>query len=375
MFYRLKNRLERIRFELHYIFNVSLIRFSMSEKRILIIKNDAIGDYIIFRNFVNEIKESVKYNDYKLYILISERVYPIAKELDSDLYEHILLNTYSNCIKIGDKIRFYKQLSQFNFETIIVPVYSPDIKTQEITKHIKAKFKLGFIGDTSNQTVEQKLYYEKYYTYKFPIHETRIHEFEKMSDFFEAVLNKNCSITKPEIKLNKTEFLNAIVFCPGAGHAFRMWPTDHISKLIMLIASQYPNISFIVAVGKNEKYLFNEIKKSVSIPITHYQIQSTLGLVQLFVNSNLVICNDSSAAHIAVASNARSICISNGNNYKRFIPYPQNTESNQTVLLPDLIDKMSDEEQKMLYFSSQIDIKLVKVEQVFNVCLKLLNDK
>lgn len=375
MLYRLKIKLENIRLNLYYIFNVKLSRFTPPKKRILIIKNDAIGDYIIFRNFLTAIKKSENYRCYELCFLTSEKVYSIAKELDGDLYEKIILNTYNKIETIDKKISFFKQLNQLNFEIIIVPSFSPDVKTQEILKHTRAIYKFGFVGDTSNQSNEQKMYYEKYYTFKLPVNNERFHELEKLTDFFCEFVNQKLDVVKPEISLRKTENVNAIVFCPGAGHAFRMWPTQNISELIKLIVARYSNTTIIIATSKNEEYLYNDIKEIVSVPIVNYQIQSTIGLAQLFLNSKLVVCNDSSAAHIAVASGAQSICISNGNNYNRFIPYPEYINSKQIVLLPDSIKNMSDKEQKKLYFRSDIDIKLISVECVYNACQKILDDK
>ena len=48
-----------------------------------------------------------------------------------------------------------------------------------------------------------------------------------------------------------------------------------------------------------------------------------LELIELIRLSKLVIANDSASIHIAYAVKTNSICISGGNNFGRFVPYPK----------------------------------------------------
>jgi hypothetical protein len=57
--------------KLPYLFRF-LARFRKPAKRLLIIKTDAIGDFILFRNFIEEVKLSLKYRDYEIELLGNE---------------------------------------------------------------------------------------------------------------------------------------------------------------------------------------------------------------------------------------------------------------------------------------------------------------
>src|ERR1700744_4365147 len=46
-----------------------LAKFRTPKKRILLIKTDAIGDYILFRNFIEVLKTSELYRDYEITLL------------------------------------------------------------------------------------------------------------------------------------------------------------------------------------------------------------------------------------------------------------------------------------------------------------------
>ncbi|MDB5157788.1 MAG: lipopolysaccharide core biosynthesis protein, partial [Mucilaginibacter sp.] len=46
-----------------------LAKFRKPAKRLLLIKTDAIGDYVLFRNFIEILKRSEKYKDYQIDLL------------------------------------------------------------------------------------------------------------------------------------------------------------------------------------------------------------------------------------------------------------------------------------------------------------------
>jgi ADP-heptose:LPS heptosyltransferase len=50
-------------------------------------------------------------------------------------------------------------------------------------------------------------------------------------------------------------------------------------------------------------------------------------LIDIIGNAELVVGNDTSAIHIAVAAKRKSVCILGGGHFERFVPYPQHFES------------------------------------------------
>ena len=56
----------------------------ISKNKILLIRLDAIGDYVLFRNFIESIKTHVNYKDYSLTLLGNLRWKSLAEELDSE---------------------------------------------------------------------------------------------------------------------------------------------------------------------------------------------------------------------------------------------------------------------------------------------------
>ncbi len=56
----------------------------------MIIRFDAIGDYILFRNFIEVLKKSEKYRDYKITLLGNNAWKSLSKELDSEFVDEFI---------------------------------------------------------------------------------------------------------------------------------------------------------------------------------------------------------------------------------------------------------------------------------------------
>ena len=371
---RIKPRIDSLRLKLYFLLAIKWSK-SSRKKRILIVKNDSIGDYIIFRNFLNEIKNSKKFRDYELYLLTTLKLKNIAGELDGDVLKEILLYDRKELINVENQLRFYDSIRSYKFEYLVYPTYSPDSWTQHLIKYLAAKYKIGFNGDLSNQTERDKVYFERYYTHLVSIGKKFSHEFEKNVDFFTDLLEQDVVISKPELVIESKK-LNKILICPGAQHEFRIWSLANFAKLITALHEKFPDASFEVATGPGEENLFTGIAGATKVPLSNFKIDSIAKLAKLMSAVRLIVCNDSSAAHIAVAVNSRSVCISNGNHFRRFIPYPEKMSVAQKVVLPkSLIEVLENNEAgDKYYFGSTLNINEITVEDVFRESASYLNE-
>lgn len=65
-------------------------KFRRQQKRLLIIKTDAIGDYILFRNFIEVVKRSDLYRDYEIDLLGNVLWQDIALKYDQPYIENFI---------------------------------------------------------------------------------------------------------------------------------------------------------------------------------------------------------------------------------------------------------------------------------------------
>ena len=95
---------------------------------------------------------------------------------------------------------------------------------------------------------------------------------------------------------------------------------------------------------------------------------SLLELLHVIYNGNLMIANETSAPHFAVALEMTNVfVIYNGNHYGRFTPYPKEVSENYHVIYHPEIEKDLDDYKKLSNnygFGSDLDINEISFDMV-----------
>ena len=99
----------------------------VNEKSVLLIRIDATGDYILFRNFIKIIRKSDKYKNYKITLLGNEVWKKIAEELDGKFIDNFI---WLNRKKFNKNFIYrYQKFTEIvinGYEIVINPRYSPE---------------------------------------------------------------------------------------------------------------------------------------------------------------------------------------------------------------------------------------------------------
>jgi ADP-heptose:LPS heptosyltransferase len=362
----------------HYMF---VKKIKTPEKHILIQKIDAVGDYIIARNFFEYIIRHESFKGYRFYLLANVRLRSFIEETDRSLYEEVIYADLNKLDTLKDKFRFYKRLRNLKLDTIIHSTYSRSFVTDEIIFRSGAHKAIGFLGDTTNISVDHKRITDAYYSSLVDVDkelEPLSHEFEKQKTFFETILKEKVLIPKPVIGSGevKAEQEPCLVICPGAQHARRAWKAGHFSKLINLMVKDFKTLHIIIVCGPNEEPIGNSIIGNCADP-SQVKLVNTTSIYSLYrqiEKASLVVANDSAPIHIAVALNKKSVCISNGNHYKRFVSYPKQVYSDLKVVFPPFFNKNLNDEFAATYYkeTSKLNINEILPESVYEACKPFL---
>jgi len=334
---------------------------------LLIVKVDSIGDYVLFRNFIQEIKNSDTYKNHRITLCGNSWWKDLAENLDASVIDNFIWIDYSKLNDCGYWFRLHKKIFFSRFETVIQSTFSRDRIGDDIVKYSAAKKKIGSEGDLVNLTALKKKENDETYTRLIPSAGKYMFEFNRNKHFFEQVLNKKIAISKPSIaSVHQTE--TKIIFFPGAKDTFRRWSTGNFAALSKKLKSDFPAATFVICGSAQDTPMAKEIIALSTVSFT--DLTGKLSLMQLVAEleqAKLVIANDSGPFHIAVALNKKVICISNGNNYSRFTPYPEEMKTQSIVIYPDQITARSEQERREQFCREvkEIDINNISVEQVY----------
>jgi ADP-heptose:LPS heptosyltransferase len=320
-----------------------------TSKSIIINKTDAIGDYLLFRPFLNVIKSS--YPNQKIILIGNIQWKQISESFDSKNIDEFIwidkkkidfndLNLYT--------IDFLLKVSFYRCEKAIYPVYSRDYAFGDlIMSFIYSKDKISYIGDDVNLISNFKN--DEIYTKLIKVDE--VHDFDKHKFFFEKLINRKINQNEIDFDLyNKTKKINTITICPGSSQTHKMWPNSNWILTIDFLLMKYPNYSINILGGIeiSEFGKFIDEKYHENDKINNLINQTTLlEVIEIISQSSLLITVDSMSVHIGYQTNTPTICIYKGNHYGRFLPY--NNASKFKLCVPNEIKKISEDKRKILF--------------------------
>jgi ADP-heptose:LPS heptosyltransferase len=298
-------------------------RFRKPRKRVQIIKTDAIGDYILFRNFIEIVKQSDTFKGYKIDLLGNSLWQDIALLYDKPFVEGFLFITPDDLYEAPlSAFKSGWQLFSKRYDTVLQPTFARTFINDALAAFTAAKHIIGFEGDTERINPKYKTHTDKFYTQKLQLPAGTDFEFDRSKFFFEEVLNQKITINGPHIPIAGGKKEGVIIF-PGAGIAKRSWEKEKFLELIKYIKKETSQPVYLAG-GPSEiltgAYLTENLP---SASIYNLIGKTTLPqLVELIGNAALVITNETSAVHIAAATQTKAICILGGGHFGRFSPYP-----------------------------------------------------
>ena len=347
----------------------------IKRKSLLLVRLDAIGDYVLFRNFIKLLKKSQKYNDYTITLLGNSVWKNLSKELDYEYVDDFIWldrNKFHN--NLIYRYKKLKEITFYGYEIVINPAYSREFYYSDtIVKLLTANEKIGSISDTSNLNVFKNNVSDKYYTKLISTKKEIMFEFNRNKEFFEKLLEENLLIVKPNIKLKEKKLSfnlpqNYAIFFVGAGKNFRKWDIQKFAMVAKHLKDNY-DYKIVLCGGANDIKESKSFKQCFNDDYLDLVGKTTLvELLYVFNNGNIIISNDTAAPHIAVALSMKNVfVISNGFHLGRFVPYPKNLSENYHVIYHPEIEKNLDDFKELCnkyYFGSELNINKISVDTV-----------
>lgn len=342
-------------------------------KTLLIVRLDSIGDYVLFRNFIREIKNSSRFKYYKVTLCGNNDWKDLAYEFDRNCVDEFVWVDKKKFWESENKIYRYKKLLKLHFSGYEVLIQPNDSRTKYrdyIIRNSGAKYIIGDEADSmflfSKDESEEKGRIDEQIA---PSSES-LFQFYRNKSFIESLTKEKSEIQKPYFEnVTKKSKEDYIVMFPGAGNKRRKWSPDNYAEICRRIQST-ESIKIVICGSKADKLSAeNIIEKSGTKNIEDKTGQTSLpDLVNLISNARLLISNESCAVHIAAAVNVNAICISNGNHYGRFNPYPEEiTKCIKTIYHPEIRNSSEEFDKIVKRYSkkSELDINSIVADEVF----------
>jgi len=321
-------------------------------KELLIVNTDSIGDYIIFRNFLKEIKNSEKYKGYKITLLGSDVFKEFAEYLDSDIVDTFLWSKpRAQEFSTEDKNQLKSDLHnrqgmKYFYDTIIYSSYNSmakreflDFLVSEILFNEKVIHHDNIINNSDHRKSTEMLSYT--YVYR-NFKSNTMFEFDINKCFFEDLINEKIHLKYPVIEPRKVKFCYGylrqrtreyVAINPCAFDNFRMWNPLNWVKIIKYIYNE-KELDVIIVCSEKEKKYCESITELLDFNVDILAGLPVGKLLATIKAARMYIGQDSGIFHVAAALGTRSLCLSAGNAYFRFMNYPK-SRKNVKVLFPE----------------------------------------
>ena len=351
-------------------------------KTLLLIRLDGIGDYVLFRNYIQILAESQKYKDYSITLLGNRAWKGLSEELDQKFIDNFIwIDTSKFTKNLIYRYRKLREIVSKTYEIIVNPTFSRQYFLDDnISKLVNAKTKISNHGDLSNIKMWQRKISNKYYNTLIEVDDRLMFEFNRNRDFFEALIKRELQISKPYIshERNCTTLelpTKYIILSIGAGSCSRKWTINNYAELGSFINEKY-GYDIVLCGGTDDiedaKKFKNYYNKSFKDLVGQISLVDYLYVIK---NACYMISNESSSPHLAMAVGMNNVfVIANGNNYGRFSPYPNNIKGSYYAIFHPSIVQNQHKFQSISHNSasaSLYDIQEITIDAV----KKVLDDK
>jgi len=305
------------------VFLSKLVNRQKQEYDVLLVKVDAIGDFVLWLDAFSAIEK--KYAGKKIALMCNRHVLEIAKNFQcvSKIF------SVKKHIGLGSLYRWAWKLQRYHFKEVINPVFSRTFSMDQLIRLINADEKVGFCGDASNMSAQDKRTCDAFYTRLIVGSSSNQSELLRNADFASQLCGSTFTTSLPNIRLlpqalQKNIPLPYCVFSLGAGSRKRCWDVQKFIELTKVIPS--PISIVLIGAGKHERRFSKKFTFGVSPKRQVYDLTNRTTLVEslhVIKNALFTVGNDSAHIHISAALRTPSICIAGRAQWERFIPYAQ----------------------------------------------------
>ena len=325
-------------------FCLLFIKKQTTHQIVLLIRQDAIGDFVLWLDTAKGYRKLYPPENYKIVLVGNALWCDLAKELP--FWDEVLpVNVKAFKTLSGYRWNILRIVRNFGAKIAIQPTFSREFYHGDtLIRASNASRKISSIGDMSNRNGLKTFLADSWHTELIPASPEPLSEMMRNSEFFSGLTGGTHHVKFPELNVPKTWLPPKhrdqlfYVLVPGAGTSRKKWAPDFFAKLAEKIY-QRSGWNGLIFGAQQELFLGEQIQKQSDAPLLNLvgktELTELSGLLSL---SQLIISNDTGAVHIASAVGTPTVCILGGGHFGRFVPYPE--LAGQTNYLKVVFHKM-----------------------------------
>jgi ADP-heptose:LPS heptosyltransferase len=313
---------------------------------VLLIRMDAIGDFIVWLDAARAIVKHYRNQDKRVVLLGNVTWADWARDLN--LFDSVIAIDRKGFLQsLSYRWRIGLQVRKLACATAIYPSYSREWLLGDALVRISgARERIGSSGDNYHSTRWQQRIANLWYTRLVSADSAPQMELKRNAEFVRNLCDANFTAKVLDLRAITTLALDArwrvaipqeesyYVMFPGAGWSGRRWPIGNFAQIAQKL---YVKTGWhgVICGGDEDRSIGEELCKQSSAPLLNCCGETHLTqLAAIVASAKLLVANETSAMHIAAACGVPTVCILGGGDYGRFLPYEVERPSSTALPYP-----------------------------------------
>ena len=304
-------------------------------KKILIIRLDEIGDYLLFRNTMAAYRDNPEWAGYEITLLGNvfwKEMFEFADSSLADKSYWVNKHEYFSDHQLRKKL--WLSLSQEGFEIAICPSHCRPLLLDDLCMLASgAKTRIGCYNDLEYKEINKLS--DSHYTSLYK-NDKLEHELFYNRGFANWCCHSHLSYTRPSInppgitQLPEKDYILCFV---GASKQSKVWSAERWIELIK-ISTEHQDFDTIIAGGTTDLEIAGKIIQATNVSSIVGKT-TTLEMMDWVANAKGVISNDTMASHLAISTRTPTVIVANGVNFYKFCAYKEAGISGVSAVYPD----------------------------------------
>lgn len=299
---------------------VGLEQTALGARRVLLIRLDAIGDFVLWLEAGRVLAADLRLQGYEVVLLANSTWADWASSLGiADEVWALDVRRFRNGFVY--RARWLRKMARAGFVRAIQPAVTRVFRLGDALIEASAAHERIAFGAAPNDHPALRLLSDRWYSRLISAPAATDSELETNARFMCELGYSNFEPALADLRQSEVSRAASVLLCPSASWAGKRWPEAHYVALGRRIADTGSPV--VVAGGPQDTALVQRIAAAIGSSAAAAVCTDIRMLLERCLQARLVVANDSAALHIAAASGAASVCISGGGHPGRFLPYPE----------------------------------------------------
>ena len=303
-----------------------------NRKRLLIVRLDVIGDFIVFLDSFKEYRKLFPPDQWEITLLGNKVWSGVAEQLPyADRY--VFMETRKFVMNPGYRFRILKDIRNYCFDHVIEPTYSRSaLSGDSVVRASGAPVRTGSTGNLSNMLGCQKRRADRWYTRLVPASDVSLNELARNAEFLRGLGLDTFVPSTPryphDVLTDRSTLIEFgiakpyFVIFPGASVQGRQWPVERFAEIArrLFIQTQWTPV---LCGGPRDLPIARRVATlAPELPwVFCAGITTLLQMMSVLAEARMLIANETGVVHMAAAVECPTVCIMGGGHFGRFYPY------------------------------------------------------